>query len=119
MGKLLSRYREERSQRRSAGKKSGSVRAGRAQIRHLVVKAAFARLRRPYQVQPYSDEAIDALQAECTKMPSIELNGDDFDSLVSLLLDGQKITIDVPRETLKKDMKQLGIRSNRRTPRSG
>lgn len=119
MGRQLGGPGDQLSQRRNAGTKSGSVRSKRAEIRRLVVKAAFARLRRPYQVQPYSDEAIDALQAECTKIPSIGLNGDDFDSLVSLLLDGQKITLEVPRETLKKDMKWLGIRSMRTAQRSG
>jgi hypothetical protein len=118
MGKQLSEHAEERSQQRNAGKKSGSVRAELAKIRLLVVKAAFARLRRSYQVQPYSDEAIDALQAECTKTPSIELNGDDFDRLLSLMLDGKKITLDVPRETLRKDMQLLGIRSRRGAQRS-
>ncbi len=110
---------EEQHQRAKAGKKSGSVRAERAEIRRLVVKAAFARLGPSYQAQPYSDEAIDALETECTKIPSTELNGDDFDSLVKLMVAGQKITLEVPRETLKKDMKRLGIRSKLRRPRSG
>lgn len=119
MSRHLGDHSEEQSQRTKAGKKSGSVRAERAEIRRLVVKAAFARLPRSYQAQPYSDEAIDALETECTKIPSIELNGDDFDSLVKLMVAGQKITLEVPRETLKKDMKRLGIRSKLRRPHSG
>jgi hypothetical protein len=119
MDKPPNRQEEQQGQQRDAGKKSGAVRAEHAETRRLVVKAAFARLRRPYQMQPYSDETIDALQAECTKTPSIELNGDDFSSLLSLLLDGKKITLDVPRETLKKDMKKLGIQSKLRKKRSG
>jgi hypothetical protein len=119
MGKELSDRGEERTQQRNAGKKSGSVRAKSATIRRLIVKAAFARLPRPYQMQPYSDDAIDALQTECTKTPSIELNGDDFDTLLSMMLAGEKITVEIPRETLKKDMKKLGIRSKLRTKRPG
>ena len=118
MVRQRSAHAEEQSQRRNAGKKSGSVRAERAEIRRLVVKAAFARLPRHYQIQPYSDAAIDALQVECTKTPSPEHNGDDFDSLLLLILADKEITLDVPRETLKKDMMKLGIRSKLRTLRS-
>jgi hypothetical protein len=120
MGKQLSGRGEERSQQRNAGKKSASVRAERADVRRLIVKAAFSRLLSKYQMQPYSDEAIGALQEECTKMPArIKYPDDeDFDCLFSLAMDGHKIQIQVPRETLIKDMKQLGIRSKRRTQRS-
>ena len=72
-----------------------------------------------YKLEPYSDDAFEALKLECTKMPSIELNGDDFHSLTTLLLDGHKIQINVPRDTLKKDMIHLGIRSRRKTRRFG
>jgi hypothetical protein len=121
MAKPLSDHRDERSQHRNAGKKSGSVRSDRANVRRLIVKAAFSRLPPRYQMQPYSDEAIDALQEECTKMPArIRFaDDDDFDCLFSLAMDGHNIQIQMPRETLLKDMKQLGIRSKLRTQRSG
>jgi hypothetical protein len=119
MGKAPNAQREKHGQQRDAGKKSGSKRAELAKIRLLVVKAAFGRLSRPNQMQPSSLDTIKALQEECTKIPSIERNGDDFDSLVSLLLDGKTITLDVPRETLRKDLQLLGIRSRRKAQRSG
>jgi hypothetical protein len=118
MGKLQNDQ-QERNQHRNAGKKSGSVRADRADVRRLIVRAAFNRLLPKYQMQPYSDEAIDALQEECTKMPARikSLDDEDFDSLFSLVMDGHKIQIQVPRETLIKDMKKLGIHSKLRTRR--
>lgn len=90
-------------------------------MRRLIVKAAFNRLLPKYRLQPYSDEAIDELQKECTRMPGpIKFPEDeDFDCLFSLVMEGHEIRIEVPRETLIKDMKQLGIRSKRRAQRSG
>jgi hypothetical protein len=121
MGKASDHRDEQQGQQRDAGKKSASVRAAGAEIRRLIVKCAFNRLPPKYQMQPYSDEAIDALQEECTKMPGrIRFPDDeDFDCLFSLAMDGHKIQIMVPRETLIKDMKRLGIRSKLRTQRSG
>jgi hypothetical protein len=109
MRKLLS----SQEKQSHAGKKSGTVRADRADKRRQVVKAAFNRLPRACQMQPYSDQAIDALQAECTKLPG-RINDDfaeDYDNLVELVSAGYPIKIQVPRETLRKDMIKLGIRS--------
>jgi hypothetical protein len=121
MDELPSDHGERRTQHSNAGKKSASARAGRAGVRRLIVKAAFNRLLPKYRLQPYSDEAIGALQEECTRMPGpIKFPDDeDFDCLFSLVMDGHNIQIEVTRETLIKDMKQLGIRSKRRTQRSG
>jgi hypothetical protein len=121
MDKLASDHGERQTQHSNAGKKSASARAGRAAVRRLIVEAAFNRLPPQYRMQPYSDKAIDALQVECTRMPGrIKCPDDvDFDCLLSLMINGHKIQIQVPRETLIKDMKQLGIRSKRRISRSG
>jgi hypothetical protein len=50
-----------------AGKASGRERALRAKWRRLSVLQAFGRLKSAYQFQPYSDEAIDALEEELRK----------------------------------------------------
>jgi hypothetical protein len=106
------------SQQSNAGKTSGLVRAKSAEIRRFIVKAAFARLPRSFHTTPYADLAVEALQLECKNSPSIEKNDEEFDRFVSLAVAGHPITMDVPIETLKKDMKRLGIRSKLRQCRS-
>jgi hypothetical protein len=56
------------AEKTTAGKKSGLLRRRRAGLRHLFVKVAFNRLKRPYQIQPFSDQSIDALQEEYRKL---------------------------------------------------
>jgi hypothetical protein len=67
MGKQPKHKQEQHS---NAGKKSGSVRAVPAKIRQLLLKAAFKRIPKAYQVQPHSEEARDALRLEVRKFPT-------------------------------------------------
>jgi hypothetical protein len=108
---------ENENQQRKAGRKSGSVRGRRTEIRRFFVKAAFKRLPRAFQGHPFSDSTIDALQEECLKTPSAV--NEDFDKYIDILLAGEHLTKPVPRDTLIKDLKALGIRSKRRVTRSG
>jgi hypothetical protein len=107
---------EQKTQKSAAGKKSGSMRAGRAKMRQIFVKAAFDRLKPAYRRQPFSDDSIAALKAEYRKV--VADSGDptgphDADLLMSAA------PFKADRETLKKDLKLLGIRSKRRAYRSG
>jgi hypothetical protein len=113
------------AEKRAAGKKSGVKRKGRAEIRRYFVKVAFERLKPvAYQMQPYSDDSIDALEVEYRQLlaeslaeakpeASAERRAEDLRRLMSAA------PFKADRETLIKDMKQLGIRSRRRKSRSG
>jgi hypothetical protein len=106
---------EQKTQKHMAGKKSGSMRAGRAKIRLLYVQAAFDRLKPAYRRQPFSEDSIFALQAEYRKV--IAESGDPAESYdADLLMSAAPFKAD--RETLKKDMKLLGIRSRHRAHQS-
>ena len=135
------------SKKRMAGKNSGVRRAKLATLRRFLVLAAFERLKPTYQMQPFSDEAIDALEEEFrrpTKRSSdlnldLPLDEDEvivpsrlrspsgkltslLDEAVSVALEGTsdvRSPFKASRETLIKDLKALGIRSNRRRQRSG
>jgi hypothetical protein len=104
--------REERqTQTKTAGQKSGSMRAGRAEIRRYFVKVAFERLKPANQMQPYSDHSLDALEVEYRRL--LAEDGLVPDELMS------RAPFKADRETLIKDLKQLGIRSQLRKRRSG
>lgn len=138
---------EQQSQKMTAGQRSGRIRFGRAEIRRIFVQAAFEGLKPAYQSQPFSSHSISALQAEldCLINMSIEDGDDDvvlkaanlfaekqfkgqpdvqerlqanFRSILTPFLKGASPFKTDP-ETLKKDLKALGIRSKRRTQRSG
>jgi hypothetical protein len=95
-------------------------------------------------MQPFSDEAIDALEEEFRRPfkpnPNLDPPLEEYESIVtprpppsdrlmnlfdetiSTLLEGtpdRTSLFDASRETLIKDLKALGIRSRRRKPRSG
>ena len=127
-----------------AGKKSGEVRAGPRAIRRFNVLFAFERLMPKYQTNPFSLESLDALEEEY-RILSTEgsLNPDSsttltwplsegmesaFDAAINALLEKARRRLksssdlsrdDVSHDTLRKDLIALGIRSKRRTPRSG
>ena len=106
----------EQLKKRTAGKKSGLVRAGRAKLRLLFVKEAYDRLKPAYRIEPFSEHSIDALQVKYRE--AIAESGDPaapFDA--DLLMSAAPFKAD--RGTLKKDLIRLGIRSKRRTRRSG
>jgi hypothetical protein len=97
---------DQRKQKKTAGDKSGAMRAGRAEVRRHFVKTAFERLNTPFQTQPFSEHSIDALQVEYERL--LAEGGNDAKELMSAA------PFKADRETLRKDLKALGIRSRRR-----
>ena len=96
---------KQQKQRRTAGKKSAIARAGRAAQRRIIVKKAFRQLTSEQQINPYSANTIGALEAAYKRL-LIEV---DFDLKI---LTGPSFK--VGRETLRSDLKRLGIRTWRR-----
>ncbi len=93
-----------RAQKKVAGKRSGSLRGGRQAIRRHFVEVAFSRLKPAFRAQPYSDHTLDELRREYRNLfPEADRN---------LLM--QTAPFKASRETLKNDLKKLGIRSKRR-----
>ena len=124
------------SKKRMAGKSSGITRAKFAKLRQHSVLSAFERLKPKYQLQPFSEEALDALEEEFRRERQDEdgvakpgksvLPPEQSDRLfkeaIYILLEGKHGTRSVfsaSRETLIKDLKALGIRSKLRKQRSG
>ena len=102
--------------KKTAGKKSGLARAGRAKLRLLFVKEAYDRLKPASRMEPFSEHSMDALQAKYREV--IAESGDPaapFDA--DLLMSAAPFKAD--RDTLKKDLILLGIRSKLRKRRSG
>jgi BarA-like signal transduction histidine kinase len=106
----------EQLKKRTAGKKSGLARAGRASLRLPFVKEAFGRLKPAHRMQPFSEHSMRALQV---KYREVIAEGDDpatsYDA--ELLMAAAPFKAD--RDTLKRDLILLGIRSKRRKRRSG
>jgi hypothetical protein len=100
----------------AAGKKSGKGRAGRADLRLPFVKEAFRRLKAARRSQPFSEHSMNDLQANYREViaesddPAVSYDAD-------LLMSGAPFKAD--RDTLKKDLIRIGIRSNRGKHRSG
>jgi hypothetical protein len=91
-------------------------------MRHLLIRAAHDRLPPRYKVNPFSNQAMDALLKEYR---SFFVDGwDDPDSLVPIMLsvlsasDRQALS-KMERETLRTAMKAIPIRSRRSKNRSG
>jgi hypothetical protein len=106
----------EQLKKRTAGKKSALVRAGRAGLRLPFVKEAFGRLKAAHRMQPFSEHSMDELEAKYREV--IAESGDPaapFDA--DLLMSAAPFKAN--RDTLKKDLILLGIRSKRRKRRSG
>jgi len=101
----------DEQQREKAGKRSGVMRKGRAEVRRHFVKTAFERLKPPYRMQPFSDQSIDALTIAYRNV----LAEDGFDPDALMVAAPFKAS----RETLINDLKALGIRSKLRVRRSG
>jgi hypothetical protein len=102
--------------KRTAGKKSGQMRALRAELRLHFVKEAFRRLKPTHQKEPFSEHSIDALQVKYR-----EVIAESDDPAVShdadLLMSAAPFKAD--RDTLKNDLILLGIRSQGSKRRSG
>jgi hypothetical protein len=108
--------------KKEAGKKSGRARAGLAMLRHSLVREAHARLKPAYRFHPSSTSSIHELHQEYLQL--LAPGAKDLGFLVSFILgalseNDRKILSEVKRETLKKDLKVLGIRSKRQQQRPG
>jgi hypothetical protein len=105
----LRRAAKQQSQKRRAGKRSGQMRAYRAEARRRLVKAAFDTLEPQDQYFPFSSDTINALGAAYRRLLS-RSNLDPY--LLSSL------AFKVNRPKLIKDLQQLGIQSGRQIQRS-
>jgi hypothetical protein len=102
---------------KKAGKASGIKRAKLAERRRSSVLAAFLRLKKAHQTQPYSDESLDALEEE---LRSGARHGKFFIECYYVRNASEIIQKRTPsRDTIIKDLKALGVRSNRHKKRSG
>jgi hypothetical protein len=105
---------------RKAGKASGIKRAEQAKRRQSRVMSAFARLKPTYQMQPYSNDAIDALEQELRGGNPYTRGGKFFVECYVLPIASDILRKHIlNRDTLIKDLKALGIRSKRNKKRSG
>jgi hypothetical protein len=108
---------EQQHQKKRAGDQSAIMRAGRVGIRRLFVKAAFDRLKPTFQMQPYSEHSIDALEVQYRRVLA------EGDEQYPAGFDPEELMSTAPfkadRDTLKKDLKALGIRSKLRSKRRG
>ena len=125
------------SKKRAAGQRSGVKRAQLAEIRRFFVLAAFERLKPHHQIQPYSKHSLDALEKEFRKPTVVPAPKDlpleeletvvirrshspsnnlmaSLDAVVKELCNGRSDLSSIrkaSRETLRADLKRLGIRS--------
>jgi hypothetical protein len=130
------------SKKMIAGKASGIRRAKLAKVRRYYVLSAHEQLEPKYRNQPYSSEALDALEKEFhnptkdefvysitnahelaeggrrvgkARRPASERLLAMLDDVVPIICEGIGGSLrKVSRETLIKDLKALGIRSKRR-----
>jgi len=102
---------EQQSKKKTAGKKSGLVRAGHAAIRRHFVRVAFDRLPLINRIEPFSAHSIRALEAAYRSLVTDENGGDP-----GLL---KSAPFKAGRETLIKDLKLLDIHNRRPKQRSG
>jgi hypothetical protein len=127
-----------------AGKASGVKRTKLTTMRRFFVLAAYEQLLPKYRNQPYSLEALDALEKEfrsptrddytfsvtntgklgprtgSARRPASERLAAMLDDVVPLLIEETAVLArKASRETLIKDLKALGIKSKRRDKRSG
>ena len=78
------------SNKRKAGKSSGVKRAKLARLRRFLVLSAFEGLKPTYQLQPFSDAAIDALEEKFRRSSenisnsdlNLDLPLDDYETIV-------------------------------------
>jgi hypothetical protein len=113
---------EQKVQKKTAGKRSGAMRAGLAGMRRSLVREAHMRLKPSYRLHPFSTHSIDALHIEYRQL--LAPGAKDLGFLVPFMLaalseNDRKVLSRVKRETLLNDLKVLGIRSKRQKQRSG
>jgi hypothetical protein len=94
---------KQQSQRKAAGKKSGTVRADRSKLRLSIIRAAYALLPPKYKYEPFSKESIGALREGYLSMLGAGLGDrsgtaptekeldavrDEHDALIGKILEG-------------------------------
>jgi hypothetical protein len=100
---------DQQAQKRVAGKKSGTIRLGRANIRRILLRFARERLKPSHRKTPYADESINALVGEFRKL----FEPGDHDVRVQIILtevlpkSAQDRMKKTRRETLIGDLKEL------------
>ena len=94
-------FKEQQNQRKAAGKNSAIARANGAAQRRIFVKSAFEQLTSFQRACPYSAKTIDVLEATYKRL--LVKAGFDRKTLT-------RLPFKVGRETLKSDLKRLGIR---------
>ena len=137
---------EQQSQKKEAGKQSARVRKERADLRQRTVEVVYDQLKPAYRNQPYSTETFRVVKDAYLRVLHQE-PGNVLDKAVinlaaqadrdaqdeyrlhfclSLFLEipklsdaDRKILSRLSDETLRKDFKQLGIRSRHKQKRSG
>ena len=140
-------HEEQQSQKKAAGKKSGLIREMRAKLHRSIFIVVYLQLKPAYRNQPYSTKSIDVVREEylkilhgepnnlldvaCIKLAENQnaltpLGAYMFHFCLPLLMklprlsqNDRQILENISDETLKKDMKLLGIRSKRSKKRSG
>jgi hypothetical protein len=108
----------QKAKSKVAGKKSGSIRKGRADVRLLFVKAAFDRLKpEAFRQQPFADDSLDALMEQYqVEIANYIKDPKERAEEAKFLMSAAPFKAD--RDTLKKDLSRLGIRSKRQKKRS-
>jgi hypothetical protein len=109
-------HEDQTPKRKKAGKKSGGMRRGRAEMRRCILKAARARLTPEQRRQPYANGSIDALIKEYREIledkdhlgsPRSPYDGLLPFMLVALSDADRRMLKKTKRETLLKDLKAL------------
>ena len=96
-----------------AGEKSGFIRRVRADVRRLFVKAAFDRLKPAFRKQPFADDSLDELM-EQYKIEITSYIKDTRERANEAKFRMSASPFKADRDTLRKDLLRLGIRSKRR-----
>jgi hypothetical protein len=112
---------DQEVQKRQAGKRSAAVRQGFAWMRRSLVREANARQKPAFRHHPSSEYSIDDLHKKYLQL--LAPDAKNLGLLVSIMLaqlseNDRKKLRNVKRETLKKDLRLLGIKSSPRKQQS-
>lgn len=100
----------------SAGKKSGQMRKGRADLRRKFVKAAYDSMKLASRLQPYADTSLDELEEKYLFAVTGTNDPTEQARIAKSLMAAAPFKAD--RERLRKDLIAMGIRSGTRKQRS-
>jgi hypothetical protein len=96
----------------AAGKKSGQMRTGRANLRLIFVKAAYDSMKPSFRLEPFADDSLDELMKKYRFEITQTNDPIEQPKIAKKLMSAAPFKAD--RDTLKKDLLRLGIRSKRR-----